>query len=211
MSMREIPDMHYDNETKNKILDESTKLFALKGYDAVSMRDIAKVVGVKISSIYYYYESKEALMEEILARFEKGYRHYFDWMTNMNAKAESLEELMDNMFNKEFLEMLNPMGCLGISLAVKEQHDNESARRLVFELLHEHSIRLMQADIDRLIEKGIIPPSDTKTIATLFMFCVMVGNDIRLHEYAGTKPPIDCTEMYGSLKKFLTAALARGI
>ncbi|MDL2280742.1 TetR/AcrR family transcriptional regulator [Selenomonadales bacterium OttesenSCG-928-I06] len=210
MSVREIPSLGYDSETRNKILDIASEHFALKGFDAVSMRDIAKAVGIKMSSIYYYYESKEALLEDVLSRFEEGYRLYFDWLSNVNSKVESLEELMDNMFNKEFLEMLNPPACLGISLAIKEQHNNEVARRRVFELLYEHSIRLMKADFDRLIEKGIIPPSDTKTIATIFMFCVMVGNDISIHQWAGANPPIDSKELYRNMKKILTASLLQG-
>ena len=208
MSDREIPGSVHDNETKNKILDTATKLFALKGVGSVSMRDIAKVVGIKSSSIYHHYEGKDALLDDILSRFERGYRHYFDWLAEANSKADSVETLMDNMFNKEFLKMLDPMGCLGMSLAIKEQHHNESARNCVFNLFLEHSVSRMQADFDRLIKKGIIPSSDTKTIATIFMFSVMVLNDVRLHEYTGVKPPIDCMEMYGGLKKTLLLLLA---
>jgi AcrR family transcriptional regulator len=37
------------------------KLFALKGYEATTMRDIGKEAGIKASSIYAHFESKEAL------------------------------------------------------------------------------------------------------------------------------------------------------
>lgn len=207
---RDIPSSGYDNETKNKILDIATELFALKGYDAVTMRDIAGAVGIKMSSIYYYYEGKEALIEDVLSRFKEGYIHYIDWLSQVNAKAESLEELMDNMFNKEFMEMLNPASYFGVSLAIKEQHKIEAARKCVFELFYEYSIDSMQKDFDRLIEKGAIPPADTKMIATIFMFSVIVGNDICIQQYSGMKPPIDYKEMYGSLRKFLTAILVQG-
>jgi len=211
VSQRKIPGAVYDNETKNKILDTATELFAQKGLGAVSMRDISNAVGIKTSGIYYHYDSKDALMEDILSRLEGGYRHYFAWLTRMNEKAETLEELMDNMFNKEFIEMRNPIGCLGMSLAMKEQHNNESARRLVFELFYGYSIRVMGEHFDRMVEKGVIPPSDTKTVATLFMVSVLAGNDIRVHEYAGTKPPIDCAGMYRDLRKLITETLRRGI
>lgn len=210
MSEREIPSSGYDSETKNKILDEATKLFALKGVNTVSMRDIAKVVGIKMSSIYYYYKSKDSLLEDILVRFENGYRHYFDWLRGENIKANSLEELMDNMFNKEFLEMRDPIGCLGMALALKEQHNNVSACKCVFELFFDHSISSMQKDFDRLVEKGIIPPSDTKTISMLFMFCVMVVNNIIIHKYIGNKTPVDHMELYSNLKQFITNILMQG-
>lgn len=210
MSKREIPDFGYDSETRNKILDTATEFFALKGYEAVSMRDIANAVGIKMSSIYHYYEGKEALYEDVLSQFENGYRHYIDWLSGVNTKAESLEELMDNMFNKEFMEMLNPAAYFGISLAVREQHNNEAARKRVFELFYDYSINSMKADFDRLIEKGVVPPSDTKMIATVFMFCVLVGNDICMHQYSGKNPPIDYKGMYGNLRRFLTSVLVQG-
>ena len=210
MAKREIPGSTDDKETGNKILDEATRLFALHGFGAVSMRDIAKATGIQMSTIYYYYENKEALLEAALSRFEDGYKHYFKWLKEENEKASSLEELMDNLFNKELLEIVDPIGRLGISLTMKEQHSSVSARNRVFELLLQYSIASMQADFDRLIEKGIIPPVDTKTVATIIMFYVMVINDLSLHEYEGQELPIDSKEIYGDLKKFIISALKQG-
>ena len=210
MTAREIPGMDYNNETRKKIMETAIIFFAQKGFNAVTMRDIAKEVGINIASIYYYYESKDVLLEDIFLFFIKGYTHYFEWLTEMNRKASSLDEVLDNMFNDEFVEMRNPISCLGMSLAVKEQHNNESARKCVFDLFFEHSIKCMKTDFDRLIEKGVIPPSDTKTLAALFMFSVMVSNDIRVHEYFGTKPPIDCKEIYAGLKNQIRFVLTQG-
>jgi len=211
MKLRKIPGSGYDNDTQNKILDEATKLFALNGVGAVSMRDIAKASETQTSTIYYYYESKELLLEDVLARFEKSYLHYFEWLKEANAKVESVEELMDNMFNKELLKMLDPMNCLGMSLAIKEHHRSSSARKRFFELFFEHSLEYMQADFDNLAEKGIIPRTNTKIIAAIFMSCVMVGNDIRIHKYAGVKPPVNYMDFFDDLKVFLTSALKKGI
>ena len=121
-------------------------------------------------------------------------------------EVESLEELLDNMFNKEFLEMVNPMAYFGLSLAIKLQHNNEYARNCVFKI-QELSINNMQSYFDRLIEKGVIPPLDTKTVATIFMCYVIVGNDISIHEYMGTKSPDERREQYKALKEFLTSVL----
>ena len=210
MPDRKIPGSAYDSETRNKILDETTKFIALKGFGAVSMREIAKATGIKTSSIYHHYDSKDALMADILARFESGYRHYIEWLAAENRKADSLEKVMDNMFNKEFTNMLNPMACLGMSIAVKEQHNNELARSLVFDLFFQYSIQSFQAAFDSLAEKGVIPPGNTRIIATLLMFFVLVSNDIRVHEYIGAEVPVDCAAMYGDLRKTLTAALQAG-
>jgi len=45
--------------TKETILFESLKLFADKGYDGVTVRDIAAEVGIKQSSLYKHYKKKK--------------------------------------------------------------------------------------------------------------------------------------------------------
>ena len=125
-------------------------------------------------------------------------------------KADSLEELMNNMFNREFLEMRNPNACFSMSLAIKEQHNNTQARKCVSELFYGYSINSMQADFDRLINKGLIPPSDTKTIAAILMFGVIAINDIRLHEYISSEPIVDYMKIYNDLKELITSVLLKG-
>ena len=53
-----------------RILDESLALFSVKGYDGVSMSDIAEAVGIKAASIYKHYTGKEAIFRSILKEFE---------------------------------------------------------------------------------------------------------------------------------------------
>jgi Transcriptional regulator len=52
--------------TRQRVLEVTSDLFRRNGYQATSMRDIAKAVGMKSGSLYYYYESKEALLAAIL-------------------------------------------------------------------------------------------------------------------------------------------------
>ena len=55
--------------TKEKIFDVSLDLFSKKGYDSVSLREIAEEVGIKKSSIYSHYASKEAILMDIFNQF----------------------------------------------------------------------------------------------------------------------------------------------
>jgi len=52
--------------TRQRVLEVSSDLFRRNGYQATSMRDIANAVGMKSGSLYYYYDSKEALLAAIL-------------------------------------------------------------------------------------------------------------------------------------------------
>jgi len=207
MADRVVLDLGYYSKAKNNIINEATKLFALKGFGAVSTRDIAKAVGMNIASVYYYYESKEALLTDIFSNVEKGFRHYYEWLIDESKKADSPEKLLDVIYNKELLEMADPMVCLGISLAIKEQHNNAIARRLVVELFTDYSISSMQAGFDGLVEKGVIRSFETKALSTLLVLSAMAVNDLRLHEFTGEKTSIDFMEMYASTKRYVLSTL----
>ena len=53
------------NETYAKLLDTACTLFARKGYNATSIREIADMMEMQKASIYYYISSKEDLIYEI--------------------------------------------------------------------------------------------------------------------------------------------------
>lgn len=53
---------------RRRILDEAAGLFLERGYAATSLRHIAAAVGMKAGSLYYHFESKEALLREILSQ-----------------------------------------------------------------------------------------------------------------------------------------------
>jgi AcrR family transcriptional regulator len=54
-----------DKTTKQRIFEVSLDLFAQKGFDAVSMREIAEAVGIKKASLYSHFSSKDELIEQI--------------------------------------------------------------------------------------------------------------------------------------------------
>lgn len=53
-------------DTRERILLEAERLFAMGGYDGVSMRQIAEACGVTKANIYYYFQDKERLYLEVL-------------------------------------------------------------------------------------------------------------------------------------------------
>ena len=45
-----------------EILDFATEIFADKGYEGASMRDLSRLSGISLAGLYYYFESKERLL-----------------------------------------------------------------------------------------------------------------------------------------------------
>ena len=54
------------NDKQIEILLVAEKLFAEKGFDGTTIRDIAKTAGINIAMISYYFGSKEKLLESIV-------------------------------------------------------------------------------------------------------------------------------------------------
>ncbi|WP_295387442.1 TetR/AcrR family transcriptional regulator [uncultured Thiodictyon sp.] len=54
--------------TRDNILNVASELYASKGYTAVSMRDVAAVVGVTPANLYHHFKDKECLIRAALAQ-----------------------------------------------------------------------------------------------------------------------------------------------
>lgn len=55
-------------ERKNEILDTAEALFHTKGYDKTTINDILKEIGIAKGTFYYYFKSKEEVMDAIVVR-----------------------------------------------------------------------------------------------------------------------------------------------
>ncbi len=55
------PDTRFDRRL-SEILDFATEVFAEKGYEGASMRDLSRLSGISLAGLYYYFDSKEKLL-----------------------------------------------------------------------------------------------------------------------------------------------------
>lgn len=95
------------NEARERVLDVAEKLFMTKGFQAVSMRDIADALGVRQSSLYYHApQGKEQLfydaavrslerhnleLEGILARYEPDFRRQIYKVAQWFVQLEDMD------------------------------------------------------------------------------------------------------------------------
>ncbi|MBK8207113.1 MAG: TetR/AcrR family transcriptional regulator [Planctomycetes bacterium] len=61
-----------DTCTRSTILRQAAKLFAQRGYDAVSVREIVEAAGCTKPSLYYHFGSKEGLAQALIGEFTKA-------------------------------------------------------------------------------------------------------------------------------------------
>ena len=66
--------------TREKILLEALNQFSQRGYEAVSIRDIARAVGIKESSLYNHFANKRDILECVLQAYGNRWGMVFEQM-----------------------------------------------------------------------------------------------------------------------------------
>ena len=61
-----------NTDTKTRILTEALRLFAVSGYEAVTVEQISAAVGIKAPSLYKHYKSKRDIFDHIVLRMQEG-------------------------------------------------------------------------------------------------------------------------------------------
>lgn len=172
-------------DTKENILMVSLDLFSKRGFSAVSIRDICKRVNIKESSIYYHFQNKRAILEELLQRFQNTATTMMNQLESVLNDTNSSHnigshDIIENYFFEQYLmdEFCNKV----IRLLLIEQFNNEEAQKIydywiftqplafqswVFSVLMEMKI-IKQADSYYLAEKYYAP---IFLLAQRWLFC----------------------------------------
>lgn len=84
-----------EDETREKIIVAARREFALRGYDATTIRDIAESAGVRMGTLYRRIESKQAILAEIVENYDKQLDAILRvaLTTQAQTEAESLDAL----------------------------------------------------------------------------------------------------------------------
>jgi AcrR family transcriptional regulator len=82
-------------DRRELILSSAAGMFARKGITATTVREIAEEVGVLSGSLYHHFESKDAIVDEILNRYLDTIRiRYADILASKKTPAEYLHDLV---------------------------------------------------------------------------------------------------------------------
>ena len=163
--------------TKQAILDEALGLFSVHGYDGVSVKDIANAVGIKDSSLYKHFKSKNEIFETLLGgmnkRFEqtvtfyrlpqgdieKVYRQYgendLDWLKK--AVDAIFLFFVEDAYAVKFLHLL-----------MIEQYKNNDAARMFEEWFIDGALSFQTALFDKMMQEGYFRRANPRAAATQF-------------------------------------------
>ncbi|MEA5004278.1 MAG: TetR/AcrR family transcriptional regulator [Christensenella sp.] len=191
-------------DTKQLILQEALSLFSVRGYDGVSVKDIANAVGIKDSSLYKHYKSKQeifaVLLEEMNRRFERTVAFYklpqgeIDQVYRQYGEndLEWLKKAVEAMF-LFFLD--DPYANQFIHLLMIEQYKNNEAAKLFEEWMIDGALGFQTALFERMMQEGFFRKADPQVTALQFygpIFLLLLMYDSKPERHKEALRMLDC-------------------
>lgn len=124
--------------TRQRIVEAANRLFYHKGYNQTSFSDVVEAAGVPRGNIYYYFKTKDEILEEAI-RYRTGrIAHMLEgWTGTHRTPIERLHRFIDILSNSADAIMRYgcPMGTLNAELGKDQDALQQQAENLfrVFE------------------------------------------------------------------------------
>lgn len=163
--------------TKQEILVEALKLFSVRGYDGVSVRDIAQAVGIRDSSLYKHYQSKQEIFEKLLdgmnERFEQTVAFYKlpqgDVMQVADDYGKNNLEWLKKAVRGVFLFFIEDEYAIQfVHLLMIEKFKNNGAAKMFEEWFITGALSFQTDLFEQLMERGYFKKADAHAVAIQF-------------------------------------------
>lgn len=164
--MKNQKDKNPSKPTKERIFDVSLDLFSQKGYDRVSIREIAREVGIRESSIYNHYQNKEAILDAIIDHFKSE----LNQSSIPEGEGEDLIEKGPDVFfdvgAKVYIDRINTPEMEKIWRLISiETYHNDKMRDFFKKELLEEPLDIWENTFQTMIDKKMIKPVNPRTLA----------------------------------------------
>ncbi|WP_420719367.1 TetR/AcrR family transcriptional regulator [Streptomyces sp. RTd22] len=88
-------------ERRRELLSTAAEVFAAQGYNATTVRRIADEAGMLAGSLYYHFDSKESMVDEILSTFlDELWAGYDEVLRAGLGPRETIEALVTESFRE---------------------------------------------------------------------------------------------------------------
>jgi TetR/AcrR family transcriptional regulator, transcriptional repressor for nem operon len=172
--------------TRDRLINSARYLFWERGYAGTSMADLLAHADVNSGSFYHFFESKEALLREVL----EGYLHALRPMVVDPAFAltdEPVERIFAILagYRGRILQTECRYGCPLGRLALEIDPENRPAHKLIAENFRDW-IGAVRECIDR-IKPRLPKNTDPEALAT-YILAVMEGGVMISRSYGSVDP-----------------------
>ncbi len=197
-------------QTRDRILDAAEELFADRGYDGASIRDVAAAAGLQIHSIGYHFGPKEQLFDAVVARradIMTGLRReaLLAARTRADGHAIPIKQLVRDYVSpfiqsashgdvgwRNYAALMGRLANSPLGTEIIARHYDDMARDYIAELQK----ALAGADPEDVVE------GFSAMVAAMLGICAATGRPEKLSGRGAQRPP---EESFETLVRFHTA------
>lgn len=167
-----------NEDTKKMILKKALELFSESGYDAVSVGEIARAVGIKAPSLYNHFPSKQAIFDAIVEETSKEFEKNTDEVAihvqnsardvtvfskiTEDALVEKVHQIFNISLHDENIALFRKMMTI-------EQFRSDELSKLYSERYVERIVAYHAGIFKSLIAAGELKKEDPYTLAMMYV------------------------------------------
>jgi AcrR family transcriptional regulator len=153
----------YDKKL-NSVLSASSALFASKGFERATIRDVSQATGMSLAGLYYYFKSKEELL--FLIQF-RAFESICEELREIIANEADPQTCLQSMINMHFEYFIRNMNDLKICSREIESLEGDFYQK-VAEKRKEY-FDLTQSIFEKIINESGDSSADAR-LAALYLF-----------------------------------------
>ncbi|MEQ9672095.1 TetR/AcrR family transcriptional regulator [Coleofasciculus sp. G2-EDA-02] len=193
-----------ETETKQRILDAAQRLFASRGYNGTTTRDLAAKAGVAEGTLFRHFENKKAILVEVATQ---------GWVELLTDLLTELSEMgsykaVAQVMRRRMMRMHENADMMRVCFMEAQFHP-DLRDRIQSEVIAKMS-NVAEAFFETAMERGIYRRTNPKVVARVFlgMFAVAGFSDETIMEPGASLK--DVQEMAeGIADIFLNGVLAK--
>jgi AcrR family transcriptional regulator len=152
-----------ETETRSRILKAALRLFARRGYDGTTTRDLAEAAGVAEGTLFRYFSNKKAILIEVVSH---------GWVELLTDLLTELSEMgsykaVAQVMRRRMLHLHQNADLLRVCFMEAQFHP-ELRDRIQSEVINKMT-DVTEAFFQTAMEQGIYRPMSPKTVARVFL------------------------------------------
>ena len=159
--MRKTPQTEED--TRTKILQAALQLFAKRGYDGTTTKDLAKLAGVAEGTLFRYFATKKAILIEVVTA------GWVDILTDLLTELSEMGsyKAVSQVMRRRMVNMRQNKDLMRVCF-IEAQYHPELKESIQTEVITKMT-DVAEAFFETAMEKGVYRKLDPKIVAKVFL------------------------------------------
>ncbi len=161
-----MPRPDVSEERRLQIVDAAIMVFGMKGYRNATMPEIAHMAGLSVGGVYWYYKSKDEIVDAILERtFSQDLDMLAELVETNTPAIDRLHAFVESYATS--VEQWLPMNAIGIEFYGEATHDPR-VQAVITRYLARYR-ETLAALIEQGIQRGELRPVNADDTATVLL------------------------------------------